>query len=95
MCQKKKRALSRTSEEEEEKLLQFAVFHLINFCLSCAFLLPGDGDTTEQNEPLLSSLDESSTVSLNPDKTINNPSVVNIVNETDGSNLPLLNHYEV
>lgn len=50
---------------------------------------------TEQNEPLLSSLDESSTVSLSAEKTINNPSVVNIVNETDGSNMPLLIDYEV
>lgn len=61
------------------------------------FYVSGDGDATEQNEPLLSSLDDSSTVSLTQESSSNNnTSVVNVITAVeDEHTVPLLIGYEV
>lgn len=61
------------------------------------FDVSGDGDATEQNEPLLSSLDDSSTVSLTQKSSSNNnTSVVNVLTAVeDEHTVPLLIGYEV
>lgn len=58
--------------------------------------MTGDGDSTEQNEPLLSSLDDSFTVlGTSESEMKENTSIINVNDDLDESIKPLLSEYEV
>ena len=58
--------------------------------------MTGDGDNTEQNEPLLSSLDDSFTVlGTSESEMKEKSSIINVNDDLDESITPLLSEYEV
>ncbi|CAO1373432.1 unnamed protein product [Diamesa serratosioi] len=62
---------------------------------NCDSLDLGDGDSTEQNEPLLSSLDDSFTVlGTSESEMKENSSIINVNDDLDESITPLLSEYE-